>query len=118
MRAALLGLAVLVAAGCGSSRPAAQPPVRTGPPGVVRIALADLPAKLDPALAESRDEVQLARTLYSTPLRVGPHDHLLPGLCSSWRSEGFRTWTLRCRHAKAIAAELRRVAAMPEAPSA
>src|SRR4051812_42380646 len=117
-RTALLGLAVLIVAGCGSSRPAELPPFRDGPPNVVRIALADLRWPLDPALAESRDEVQLARTLYSTPLRVGPHNHLLPGLCSSWRSEGLRTWTLRCRHAAAIAQELRRVAAMPEAPSA
>src|SRR4051794_7727941 len=117
-RTALLGLAVLTVAGCGPPHPAGLPPFRDGPPNVVRIALADLRWPLDPALAESRDEVQLARTLYSTPLRVGPHNHLLPGLCSSWRGEGFRTWTLHCRHAKAIAAELRRVAAMPEAPSA
>src|SRR3954447_14221174 len=118
MRVALLGLAVLLAAGCGSSRHKTLPPFRDGPPGVVRIALADVRWPLDPALAESRDEVQLARTLYSTPLRVGPHNHLLPGLCSSWRSDAYRTWTLRCRPPAAIAKELRRVAAMPQAPSA
>ncbi len=117
-RLALLGLAVLAAAGCGSSRPTARVPVRTGPPGVVRIGLADLRWPLDPALAEGRDETQLARTLYSTPLRVDARGALEPGLCGLPRTTDYRVWDLTCRDTAAIAAELRRAASLPGAPSA
>ncbi|HEY6836176.1 MAG TPA: hypothetical protein VI142_06855 [Gaiellaceae bacterium] len=94
----------LIAAGCGSSSSttASAPPV-AGPPGVVRIALANLLWPLDPARARTRDEITVARALFATPLRPG----LRPGLCSSWRREG-KGWRFRCRHAGAIARELRR----------
>ena len=100
------------------SHPAAQPPFRDGPPGIARIALADLPWPLDPALAESRDEVQVARVLYSTPLRVGPHNHLIPGLCSSWRSEGYLRLDAALQGMPPRSrGELRRVGALQESPS-
>jgi hypothetical protein len=116
----LLGLAVLAAAvaGCGSSHSTAPVPVRTGPPGVIRIGIADLRWPLDPALAEGRDETQLARTLYSTPLRVDAAGALRPGLCGLPRTADSRIWDLTCRDPAAIAAELRRVASLPGAPSA
>jgi hypothetical protein len=80
-----------------------QEPAATGPPGVVRIALANLLWPLDPARARTRDEIVVARALFATPLRPG----LRPGLCSSWKREG-SGWRFRCRHAVAIARELRR----------
>jgi hypothetical protein len=74
---------------------------------------------LDPALAEGRDETTLARALYSTPLRTDPASGaVVPGLCSGWSSsDGFRRWTFNCRSAPAIAAALRRVAHLPDAPA-
>jgi hypothetical protein len=108
--AALIGVGLL-AAGCGSRRsePAARPV--GGPAGMVRIALADLPWPLDPARAHGRDEIAVARALFSTPLRTDPATGALrPGLCADWRSSADRrTWRFRCRHAGAIAAQLRRV---------
>jgi hypothetical protein len=49
--------------------------------------------------------------LFSTPLRTDPETgELRPGLCSDWRvSANGRTWRFRCRHARAIAIELRRI---------
>jgi hypothetical protein len=42
----------------------------------------------------------------------------VPGLCSAWESTpDFRTWRFTCRAARAIAAELRRVAQMERSPS-
>ena len=94
----------LVAAGCGSSeKKRAVEPAATGPAGVVRIALADVVWPLDPARARTRDEIVVARALFATPLRPG----LRPGLCSSWTREG-AGWRFHCRHAGAIARELRR----------
>jgi hypothetical protein len=74
---------------------------------------------LDPALAEGRDETTLARALYSTPLRTDPVSGVVvPGLCSGWKSsDGFRRWTFTCRSAPAIAAALRRVAKLSDAPA-
>jgi len=69
----------------------------------VRIALAHLLWPLDPARARTRDEIVVARALFATPLRPGPR----PGLCSSWSREG-QGWRFQCRHAGAIARELRR----------
>jgi hypothetical protein len=82
------------------------------------VALTDFRWPLDPALARGRDETTLARTLYSAPLRLEP-DSGAPaaGLCSGWSaSDGFRTWTFTCRNAAPIAASLRRVANLPDAP--
>jgi hypothetical protein len=108
-RAAALATIALAAAGCSSSAPkqrAALP--ATGPPGVIRIALADLLWPLEPERARTRDEIVLARMLFSTPLRTDPTTGALrPGLCSSWHASGV-TWRLRCRHAGAIAQQLRR----------
>jgi hypothetical protein len=113
-RAAALALLALVVAGCNSEQP--QPQVSlpaSGPAGVVRIGLAQILWPLDPTHARSRDEVTLARALFSTPLRTDPRTGALrPGLCTSWRAMG-RTWRLRCRHAGAIAAQLRRAALFP-----
>jgi hypothetical protein len=101
----------LLAAGCGSQRSEGHVRVATGPPGVVRIALADLLWPLDPAHARGRDEIAVARALFATPLRTEPGTgELRPGLCSDWRdSADGRTWRFRCRHAPAIAAALRRI---------
>lgn len=90
----------------------------SGPPGVVRVALTDFRWPLDPALARGRDETTLARTLYTTPLRIDPATGApVPGLCGGWAaSDAFRTWTFTCRDAPAIAAALRRVARLPASP--
>jgi hypothetical protein len=113
-RAAALVVLALVAAGCDSSaptRPAALP--ATGPPRLVRVALADLLWPLDPARARTRDEIVAARMLFSTPLRTDSSTgELRPGLCSRWRASG-ATWRLECRHAGAIAAQLRRTKLVP-----
>jgi hypothetical protein len=107
-------LAVLAAlpllAGCGShGRPSG--PDAHGPAGVVRIALAELRWPLDPARVDGEDERTLARALLAAPLRVDAAGRLEPGLCAVPGSpEDGRTWRLRCRHAPAIARELRRVA--------
>jgi hypothetical protein len=86
---------------------------------VARVGLASFGWPLDPALAASRDETTLARALYSTPLRVDPASGaVVPGLCRGWTSsDGFRRWTFTCRSAPAIAAAIRRVAHLPEAPA-
>ncbi|MDX6512409.1 MAG: hypothetical protein QOE36_1913, partial [Gaiellaceae bacterium] len=105
-RLALVALPLVLAA-CGSSARAPVPPLaKPGPPGVLRVALADVPWPLDPALAAGRDETTLARTLYSTPLRTDAVTGALrPGLCADWVSaDGGRAWRLRCAHATAIAA--------------
>ena len=108
-RAAALVVLALVAAGCDSSSPnrVAALPVG-GPPKTIRVALADLLWPLEPERARTRDEIVVARMLFATPLRTDPATGALrPGLCSSWRATG-ATWRLRCRHAGAIAAQLRR----------
>jgi hypothetical protein len=107
-RAAALVVLALLVAGCSSSTPKehAALPV-TGPPGVVRVALADVLWPLDPARARTRDQVVVARMLFSTPLRTDPVTGALrAGLCTSWHSSG-ATWRLRCSHAGAVAAQLR-----------
>ena len=108
-RAAAFLVLALAATGCDASSPkprAALP--ASGPPNLVRVALADLLWPLDPALARTRDEIVVARMLFSTPLRTDPGTgELRPGLCSRWRASG-ATWRLVCRHAGAIAVQLRR----------
>ena len=111
---------MLVLAGCdsaGGQRAVATE--ATGPPRVVRVALTDFRWPLDPALARGRDETTLARALFATPLRIDPATGVpVSGLCSGWAgSDGFRTWTFTCRSAPAIAAALRRVARLTDAPS-
>jgi hypothetical protein len=107
-RAAALAVLALAAAGCNSSSPKRAVPLPTsGPANVVRVALADVLWPLEPERAHTRDETVLARMLFSTPLRTGVNGALRPGLCTSWRETG-TTWRLRCRHAGAIAAQLRR----------
>jgi hypothetical protein len=111
---------LLALAGCGADDGARTPRSEaSGPPGVVRIALTDFRWPLDPALARGRDETTLARALYSTPLRVDPATGApAAGLCSGWAaSDGLKTWTLTCRNAPAIAAALRRVGRLTDAPS-
>jgi hypothetical protein len=90
-----------------------------GPPNVVRVALSDFRWPLDPALAEGRDETALARTLYATPLRTDPATgKVVPGLCTAWQaSPDFRTWTFTCRSAPSIAAALRRLVRLRDAPA-
>jgi hypothetical protein len=62
-------------------------------------------------MAEGRDELTLARALYSTPLRTDPvTGAVIPGLCTAWKaSSDFRQWSFTCRSAPSIAAALRRV---------
>jgi hypothetical protein len=92
--------------------------VPAGPANTIRVALSDFSWPLDPALASTRDELTLARTLYSTPLRTDPNGRVVPGLCSAWTAApDFRTWRFTCRNARAIAAELRRVGRMQASPS-
>jgi hypothetical protein len=89
------------------------------PPGVVRIALSHFRWPLDPALAEGRDETTLARALYATPLRTDPvTGAVVPGLCNGWKaSSDFRSWRFTCRAAPAIAAALRRLVRLRDAPA-
>jgi hypothetical protein len=115
-RVAVLATLALVAAGCGSTSKTSTPlPVPKGPAGLVRVALADLLWPLDPARARNRDEIVVARALFATPLRTDPSTgDLRPGLCSAWHSsDGSRSWRFRCRHAGAIARELRRARLFP-----
>jgi len=85
----------------------------------VRVALSDFRWPLDPALAEGRDETTLARTLYATPLRTDPATGFVkPGLCSAWTaSADFRAWRFTCRAAPSIAAALKRLMRLREAPA-
>jgi hypothetical protein len=85
----------------------------------VRVALTDFRWPLDPALAVGRDETTLARVLYSTPLRVDPATGaVVPGLCTAWTaSPDLRRWTFTCRSAPSIAAGLRRVVRLRDAPA-
>ncbi|MFL5945888.1 MAG: hypothetical protein ACJ74C_10695 [Gaiellaceae bacterium] len=111
---------MLAVGGCGSG--AGKRVIRTeasGPPGVVRVALTDFRWPLDPALVRGRDETTLARALYSTPLRIDAATGApTAGLCSGWAaSDELHTWTLTCRNAPAIAAALRRVGRLTDAPS-
>lgn len=89
-----------------------------GPPNVVRVALTDYRWPIDPALARTRDDTTLARALYSTALRIDPATGApVAGLCRGWAaSDGFRRWTFTCRDAPAIAAALRRVQQLQDAP--
>jgi hypothetical protein len=113
-RVAALALLALLVAGCDSSEPQRHEALPTGgPAGVVRIGLAHLLWPLDPTHASGRDELTLARVLFATPLRTDPETGALrPGLCSSW-SASRRTWHLRCRHAGAIATQLRQARLFP-----
>lgn len=59
----------------------------------------------------------LARTLYSTPLTLGPAGVPLPGLCTGWSaSKDFRRWGFICRSAPSIAAALRRLGRLRDSP--
>ena len=111
----------LVAAGCGSDQavPSSSALRAVGPPNVARIALSDFRWPLDPALAAGRDELTLARALYSTPLRTDPSTGaVVPGLCTAWTaSNDFRRWTFTCRSAPAIAAAVRRIKHLDGAPA-
>jgi hypothetical protein len=113
-------LTAALVAGCDSETTAPARPFHvSGPPDVVRVALRDFRWPLDPALVEGRDEIALARTLYATPLRTDlATGAVVPGLCSAWRaSPDFREWSFTCRSAPSIAAALRRVVRLRDAPS-
>ena len=113
-RAAALALLALLVAGCQSSALQRHEPLPAdGPAGVVRVGLAHVLWPLDPTHARGRDELTLARVLFATPLRTDPASGALrPGLCSAWSASG-ATWRLRCRHAGAIATQLRRARLFP-----
>ncbi len=97
----------LAAAGCSSSSaPQQAAPLPLSPPKVIRVALADLLWPLEPERAKTRDELVVARMLFSTPLRTDVSGRLRPGLCTSWHATA-SSWRLRCSHAGAIAARLR-----------
>jgi hypothetical protein len=85
----------------------------------VRVGLTDFRWPLDPALADGRDETTLARTLYATPLRTDPvTGAVVPGLCSAWKaSADFREWRFTCSSAAPIAAALRRLVNLRDAPA-
>jgi hypothetical protein len=107
-RAAALAVLALTTAGCDSSSPKRAVPLpTTGPRNVVRVALADVLWPLEPERARTRDEIVVARMLFSPPLRFDANGALRPGLCTRWRETGL-TWRLHCRHAGAIATQLRR----------
>jgi hypothetical protein len=111
---------VLLGAACHEEPRADRdaPQARVGPPGLVRVALADLPWPLDPARIEGRDATTVARALFATPLRTDPVTGALrPGLCESWQADASaRTWRFRCRRADVIAVALRRVQRLRESP--
>ena len=115
-RAAALAVLALAAAGCSSSSApkhvAALP--TGGPPNVIRVALADLLWPLEPERATTRDQIVIARMLFSTPLRTDANGKLRPGLCTSWHSTG-TLWRLKCSHAGAISTQLRRTGLEPGA---
>jgi hypothetical protein len=115
-RAAALAALALAAAGCSSaSEPKRAVPLpASGQPNVVRVALAGLLWPLEPQRAKTRDELVVARMLFSTPLRTDVSGHLLPGLCTSWHGSG-TLWRLRCSHAGAIAIQLRHSGLFPTA---
>src|SRR5207244_4606167 len=99
----------LALAGCGSSTHAAPSLPVHGPPHTLRIAVAQVRWPIDPAGRMSRDDELLVRTLLATPLRVDPQSgDVEPGLCTTWQSSDARTWTFRCREARAIARVLTR----------
>ncbi len=113
-------MAAALVAGCDAETAAPGRPLPVaGPPGVVRVALADFRWPLDPALAQGRDETTLARMLYPTPLRTDPTTGAVaPGLCTAWKaSRDFRRWSFTCRSAPAIAVALRRVARLRNSPA-
>jgi hypothetical protein len=85
----------------------------------VRVALASFRWPLDPALAVGRDETALARTLWPTPLRIdAASGRIVPGLCTAWQaSPDFQEWRFTCRSAPSIAAALRRVVRLRDAPA-
>ena len=85
----------------------------------MRVALASFRWPLDPALAAGRDETTLARALYATPLRTDPTTGaVVPGLCTAWKaSADFRDWTFTCSSAPSIAAALRRLVRLKDAPA-
>jgi hypothetical protein len=115
-RAAALAVLAVAAVGCSSSSAPERAAALSagGPPGVVRVALGDLLWPVEPQRAKTRDELVVARMFFSTPLRTDADGKLRPGLCTSWRAT--RTlWRLRCRHAGAIAAQLRRSGLFPSA---
>jgi hypothetical protein len=114
-RAAALVVLAATAAGCGSSsRPHVRALPASGPPNVIRVALADLLWPLEPDRAKTRDQIVLARMLFATPLRTDANGALRPGLCTSWHASG-TLWRLRCSHAGAIATQLRRTGLFPGA---
>jgi hypothetical protein len=109
--AAALAVLALVGAGCDASEttPRRALPV-SGPADIIRVALERILWPLEPERARTRDEIVVARLLFATPLRTDPVTGALrPGLCSGWRASG-ATWRLRCRHAGAIARQLRATA--------
>ena len=61
----------------------------------------------------------LARALYATPLRTNPATGaVVSGLCTAWKaSPDFRDWTFTCTAAPSIAAALRRLVRLKDAPS-
>src|SRR5919204_5631607 len=118
-RLAALAFLPLLATACdaGHSHRTATPRA-SGPPGVVRVALAHLRWPLDPALVDGRDEATVARALFAMPLRTDPATGALrPGLCQSWAEQGGgQTWRFRCRRARAVAAALRRGTRLTASP--
>jgi hypothetical protein len=113
-RAAALAVLALAAAGCSSSsepKRAAPLPV-SGPPKLIRVALADILWPLEPERAKTRDELVVARMLFSTPLRTDVSGRLRPGLCKSWHKTEM-LWRLHCSHAGAIAIQLRHSGLFP-----
>jgi hypothetical protein len=117
-RLAALAVCPLLLAACHSCERSTAAPSFSGPANTIRIALAGLRWPLDPASVEGRDEIVLARALLATPLRTARDGTLRPGLCTSWRSSaGARLWQFRCRRARAIAIELRRVRALRYSPA-
>lgn len=112
-RGAALVVLALTAVACGSSAPRhARALPASGPPKVIRVALADVLWPLEPERAKTRDEIALARMLFATPLRTDASGAVRPGLCASWRASG-NLWRLRCSHAGAIARQLRKTGLAP-----
>ena len=88
----------LAAAGCSSSsapKHAAPLPVG-GPPDVVRVALADLLWPLEPERAQTRDEIVVARMLFSTPLRTDVSAARCGRPLHELARDRRRAWRLRC----------------------
>ncbi len=99
MKQLLLGLCLLLLAGCQTaSKPAATQPDIPDKNRLV-VAKRDDPVGLDPADITDAESAQVCRNLYDTLVQYGPDSmDIEPALATSWEvSEDRKVWTFRLR---------------------